>query len=369
MSEQRLKGFAKAKTATPFHASEQERHDNTLDIGQPITVIPHCLRQDTILNFGQVINVIPHLLRDLNKKRSRNKSGLTEFCHFEGATHVDMLTTLDILSMSLQGAKRRSIAKSLESVCHPEATAEGSQKVDETLKQVQGDKKFHTPHFTHCTHVTHSKKAAFTLAEVLITLGIIGVVAAMTIPTLIAKYQKKQILVQLKNSFSVVSNAIRLSEVDNGQMSIWPTGAEMDVNAYWSKYLKPYFANPVLCATKSDCGYDDDLDREKWSCGSRWGILTDDTRLLFRLKNGTIVFLPRNSHAQDGTPIYASQLYIDVNGASSPNECGKDVFMFIRTDKGIMPYSSPGKDCNTNPEFCADTIMKNGWEYPEDYPY
>ena len=222
---------------------------------------------------------------------------------------------------------------------------------------------------THTPHFTHVKKAAFTLAEVLITLGIIGVVAAMTIPTLIAKYQKKQILVQLKNSFSVVSNAIRLSEVDNGPMSIWPTGAEMDVNAYWTKYLKPYFANPVLCATKSDCGYDDDLDREKWSCGSRWGILTDDTRLLFMLKNGTIVFLPRNSHAQDGTPIYASQLYIDVNGASSPNECGKDVFMFIRTDKGIMPYSSPGKDCNTNPEFCADTIMKNGWEYPEDYPY
>ena len=219
------------------------------------------------------------------------------------------------------------------------------------------------------SNLVSSKKAAFTLAEVLITLAIIGIVAAMTIPTLIAKYQKKQILVQLKNSFSVVSNAIRLSEVDNGPMSIWPTGAEMDVNAYWTKYLKPYFANPVLCATKSDCGYDDDLDRKKWSCGSRWGILTDDTRLLFRLKNGTIVFLPRNSHAQDGTPIYASQLYIDVNGASSPNECGKDVFMFIRTDKGIMPYSSPGKDCNTNPEFCADTIMKNGWEYPEDYPY
>ena len=321
VSEQRLKGFAKAKTATPFHASEQERHDNTLDIGQPITVIPHCLRQDTILNFGQVINVIPHLLRDLNKNIRR----------FFFSSRKTILNCF---------ARQRA----------------------------QNDKNtFLVPYCL--SNLVSSKKAAFTLAEVLITLAIIGIVAAMTIPTLIAKYQKKQILVQLKNSFSVVSNAIRLSEVDNGPMSIWPTGAEMDVNAYWTKYLKPYFANPVLCATKSDCGYDDDLDREKWSCGSRWGILTDDTRLLFMLKNGTIVFLPRNSHAQDGTPIYASQLYIDVNGASSPNECGKDVFMFIRTDKGIMPYSSPGKDCNTNPEFCADTIMKNGWEYPADYPY
>ena len=227
----------------------------------------------------------------------------------------------------------------------------------------------HEPHFTYFTHSTHVKKAAFTLAEVLITLGIIGVVAAMTIPTLISNYQKKQRLVQLKNSFSVVANAIRLSEIDNGPMTIWPTGAEMDVNAYWAKYLKPYFANPVLCATKSDCGYDDSFDTIKWGCGSRWGILTDDTRLLFRLKNGTIVFLPRNSQEQDGTPIYTSQLYIDVNGASSPNECGKDVFVFKRTEKGIMPYPASGRDCHTSPSVCADVIMKNGWEYPEDYPY
>lgn len=45
-----------------------------------------------------------------------------------------------------------------------------------------------------------NNKVAFTLAEVLITLGIIGVVAAMTLPTLIANYQKRQTVVQLKKS-------------------------------------------------------------------------------------------------------------------------------------------------------------------------
>ncbi len=213
------------------------------------------------------------------------------------------------------------------------------------------------------------KKAAFTLAEVLITLGIIGIVAAMTIPTLISNYQKKQRLVQLKNSFSVVSNAIRLSEVDNGPMTIWPTGADMDIDEYWTKYLKPYFANPVLCMTMKDCGYDDSFDTIKWGCGAQWNIMTSDARLLFKLKNGTIVFLPRNSYEADSTPIYVSTLYIDVNGASSPNECGKDVFVFKRTEKGIMPYPASGRDCHTSPSVCADVIMKNGWEYPEDYPY
>ena len=49
----------------------------------------------------------------------------------------------------------------------------------------------HKPHYTHLTHYTHAKRAAFTLAEVLITLALIGIVAAMTIPTLVANYQNK----------------------------------------------------------------------------------------------------------------------------------------------------------------------------------
>ena len=49
----------------------------------------------------------------------------------------------------------------------------------------------HKPHASHLTHSTHAKRVAFTLAEVLITLAIIGIVAAMTIPTLVANYQTR----------------------------------------------------------------------------------------------------------------------------------------------------------------------------------
>ena len=61
----------------------------------------------------------------------------------------------------------------LNNHCHPELVS-GSQKVKEILNQVQNDNYKKLP----------KKKLAFTLAEVLITLGIIGVVAAITIPTL-----------------------------------------------------------------------------------------------------------------------------------------------------------------------------------------
>lgn len=60
------------------------------------------------------------------------------------------------------------------------------------------------------------KKSAFTLAEVLITLGIIGVVAAMTIPTLLAKYQEKQTVTKLKQTYSILSQAIRSVQEDVG---------------------------------------------------------------------------------------------------------------------------------------------------------
>ncbi len=61
-----------------------------------------------------------------------------------------------------------------------------------------------------------SKKVAFTLAEVLITLAIIGVVAAITIPAIIANYQDKVLETAYKKSMSVLSNALNLAIANNG---------------------------------------------------------------------------------------------------------------------------------------------------------
>jgi type II secretory pathway pseudopilin PulG len=62
---------------------------------------------------------------------------------------------------------------------------------------------------------------AFTLAEVLITLGIIGIVAEMTIPTLINNFQKQETAVMVEKTYSDLSQAIRLSEIDNGPVATW----------------------------------------------------------------------------------------------------------------------------------------------------
>ena len=66
--------------------------------------------------------------------------------------------------------------------------------------------------------VSNDRKAkylAFTLAEVLITLGIIGVVAAMTIPTLMSAYREKVIVNQLKKVHAVLNQAFKLAVAEN----------------------------------------------------------------------------------------------------------------------------------------------------------
>ena len=64
------------------------------------------------------------------------------------------------------------------------------------------------------------KHAAFTLAEVLITLAIIGVVAVMTIPTLISDYQEKVTITKVATAYSILSNAWQMSLVESGSFKI-----------------------------------------------------------------------------------------------------------------------------------------------------
>ncbi len=98
------------------------------------------------------------------------------------------------------------------------------------------------------------RRPAFTLAEVLITLGIIGVVAALTIPSLVNNYKKQEYSAKIKKFYSTMSQAIERSEVDNGPALYWSKDAQLytddgkvdwDGNAnlnavFMKKYILPY---------------------------------------------------------------------------------------------------------------------------------
>ena len=81
------------------------------------------------------------------------------------------------------------------------------------------------------------KETGFTLAEVLITLGVIGIVAALTFPSIIGYYQKKVLKEQFKVAYSMLSQLLLKSEVDLGgkaECYYW------DVNPYGSSVCAEY---------------------------------------------------------------------------------------------------------------------------------
>ena len=87
------------------------------------------------------------------------------------------------------------------------------------------------------------KKAAFTLAEVLITLGIIGIVAAMTLPSLIADYQKKVVETKVKAFYSKMNQAYLMSYAENGDTADWLVSKRYtyEETVEWlKKYFFPY---------------------------------------------------------------------------------------------------------------------------------
>lgn len=173
-------------------------------------------------------------------------------------------------------------------------------------------------------------KRGFTLAEVLITLVIVGIIAAMTIPAVIAAYKKQEIESRLRKAYSTFANGIKLSEVANGPFSGWPTAADIgNVENYWKIYFAPFFSGAKLCSNSSACGYKSDLSGSKWQ-NMNWSIITSDTRMFFVLGDGTTIFYPINTTDINGNPAYTTILYIDVNGTKEPNTYCKDVFPFNR---------------------------------------
>ena len=104
-------------------------------------------------------------------------------------------------------------------------------------------------------------KRAFTLAEVLITLGIIGVVAAMTLPALIQKNNDRVTITKLKKFMSVMNSAITMAINENGPIESWnlvasdydeelgsstPEGKE-GKDAFLKKYILPYVKYSSYC--------------------------------------------------------------------------------------------------------------------------
>jgi len=239
---------------------------------------------------------------------------------------------------------------------------------------------------------------AFTLAEVLITLGIIGVVSALTIPQLIANHQKKVTITKLKKAYSALSQVMQQSFADNGPTSDYILSGEVidgeKTRNYFYTYWLPYFKGAIV-ADDNESFYKNRQSNQYKHLNNSIADVNVKTvysagRILFKTTDGMIImiFLKTQTYIYDedgniiSSPyVYTSNVrfYVDINGTRNPNMFGKDVFVFsvdTNTNK-ITAYGSNlserdiNSDCNNNQSgyLCAAKIMRDGWQISKDYPW
>ena len=218
----------------------------------------------------------------------------------------------------------------------------------------------------------------FTLAEVLITLGIIGVVAAMTIPTLITEHQKRATVTKLQRAISVINQAYKLSFDEVGE----PISAfEMQAENYFKTYWAPYIKVLTYCQQPKDCGYSSNAPFSALNGGKMVTALISQTgRTTFYTADGFLyIIFVRGGTSTPGVNAALNWVWVDINGGTKPNKFGKDVFRLDRLSdgKGVQPagYNLSDEEINTNcsktgtGEYCAERIRRAGWKIDNSYPW
>lgn len=258
-----------------------------------------------------------------------------------------------------------------------------------------------------------TKNRAFTLAEVLITLGIIGIVVALTLPSLISRYKKKYVVNNLKTAYSILNQAILESSAENGDYHYWDF---TNTVKFAETYIVPYLKTVKVCGTAISQTY-------KYNSGC-FKIMEDGNDGWLQLNNSY-------SYAGGFGPTYyykmllvnsisvgilcrdksVASIIVDIDGPEKgKSKLGDDVFYFqilngnqisgwfIAKGSPLIPGSEcadgaphinqsidkllDGSKCqrggcsvssgNGNGrnvgEACSAVIMKNGWEIPKGYP-
>ena len=240
-----------------------------------------------------------------------------------------------------------------KSLCHPEFSS-GSQDY-EMLKQVQHDNKL---------YLTFRKALAFTLAETLIVMGIIGVVAALTIPNLNSSTADKEKVAKLKKVYSNLQDAFGRAEAVYGPFDEW-FQADTTNSTRSSRFSERMLE---FMKTSRNCGHA--VNAACMKTGNFTGALGDtisSTAAPVSADNVSAILA-------DGTSIVFSKstqgnmlgtIYVDIDG---PNKGlfrhGVDLFRFyVSPDRGIY-YSDSTDLCSSSTpgddDSCENWVLSNG---------
>lgn len=234
---------------------------------------------------------------------------------------------------------------------------------------------------------------AFTLAEILITLGIIGGVAALTIPMLVVKYQKISTVTQLKKTYSQLNQALLLMKEDYGTEPFSKKPEEF-ISKYFIVYFKGATSYPSQTGNRKVMCYQEDSNylaapnsqaQYAWmnKQGKNSGYISTPfmggvNTASVELPDGTCIGFNRFG-AWD-----RANIFVDVNGSRrGPNRAGRDLFFFdLDSNFNLIPGEYPLKEgystysCSKtgsmekpNGYGCSAKLIQDGWIINSDYPW
>lgn len=221
-------------------------------------------------------------------------------------------------------------------------------------------------------------KKAFTLAEVLITLGVIGIVAAMTIPGLITKLKNHRTEAILKEDFSILQQMM-ISANQDGAVNSPTRDNNIDIIKNWFQtYFLPYIKVASVCYDEAGC-WNPNVKTLKGikhtSHTTGCGLKT----ISFILNNGSYICMDD----YDGGTIYNTFgiktsaaityiFYIDTNGDKQPNIIGKDIYLlgFKEETGNMVPAGSDRLEkeilanCSKSGTgyWCLTLVKNRGWK-------
>lgn len=204
------------------------------------------------------------------------------------------------------------------------------------------------------------KITAFTLSEVLITVGIIGVVSALTVPTLMRNYQNQAQTVQLRKVVSEIENAIDMFITEEGKTSLASTSIAQDGGV--DSFIRTHFKTVKSCS-----------DSETSNCfaNEQYMSIDGNESRTFRCSNNSYILansavICANRVSQVTANGINIELFIDTNGAQAPNIGGRDMFhVYIQPDGRIYDQAveEQSKDCGEDAfgSGCFARLLENNW--------
>lgn len=229
-------------------------------------------------------------------------------------------------------------------------------------------------------------KKGFTLSEVLITLGIVGVVAVLTVPGVMKNYKNRLYTAQLQKVYAQIADSAQAmmndQHVDNFyESTIANTNSCSNADDGVCEKGVGVFLNNYFKVAKRNCKSDNKI--KKCIAGTGTGAYTTINNSSATAINSEYCIQNTNGAAICGQWDETNKmvhLIVDVNGAASPNMVGRDLFAIdIKSDGSLTDFGSNSPDptvvatkstcddskkgsLNLYASGCLNTVINAGWK-------